>query len=88
MRWSPLVSVLTVLAVTSIFEGVFAAPLDVVLKKRAPPHTMALNSKTLKKDSKTYRNTALGATPYTKSGGGVVKTPHHTTPPKGKDAGR
>jgi len=34
MRWSPLVSIFTVLAVTSIFEGVFAAPLAVVLENR------------------------------------------------------
>ena len=37
MRWSPLVSIFTVLTVTSILEGVFAAPLDVILERRAPP---------------------------------------------------
>jgi hypothetical protein len=35
MRWSPLVSIFTVLAVISILEGVFAAPLDVDLENRA-----------------------------------------------------
>ena len=34
MRWSPLVSLLAVLVVTSIIEGVFAAPLDVILEGR------------------------------------------------------
>jgi hypothetical protein len=35
MRWSPLVVISTALALTSIFEGVVAAPFDVVLEDRA-----------------------------------------------------
>lgn len=34
MRWSPFVTISTILAVTSIFEGVAAAPLDVVREVR------------------------------------------------------
>jgi hypothetical protein len=36
MRWSHLGSIVIILAVTFIFESVFAAPLDVVLEKRVP----------------------------------------------------
>ncbi|EDR09248.1 uncharacterized protein LACBIDRAFT_294111 [Laccaria bicolor S238N-H82] len=34
MRWSPLASIITLLAVTSIFEGVAAAPVAVVIETR------------------------------------------------------
>ena len=35
MCWLPLVSLFAILAVASIIEGVFTAPLDVILKSRA-----------------------------------------------------
>ena len=92
MRWSPSVSIFAVLAVTSIFEGVFAAPLDVILESRAkvkpPPKSKKLTAGSLKKSSATYRKAALKSNTFTKSGGGISKTKTHKTPQKGKDAGR
>jgi len=89
MRWSPSVSIFTVLAVTSIFKGVFAAPLDVILESRAKtPPSKKLTAGSLKKSSATYRKAALRSNTFTKSGGGISKTKTHKTPPKGKDAGR
>ena len=89
MRWSPLVSLFTVLAVTSIFEGVFAAPLDVVLERRAGSSSnKKLTAGSLKTSSSTYRNAALKSNTFTKSGNGITKTTTPKSPPKGKDAGR
>jgi len=91
MRWSPFVSIFTVLAVTSIFEGVFAAPLDVILENRAKVKPAQAKSKkltagSLKKSSSTYRNAALRSSTFTKNGGGISKTKTPKAPPKGKDA--
>ena len=89
MRWSPLVSLFTVLAVTSIFEGVFAAPLDVVLERRVGSSSnKKLTAGSLKTSSSTYRNAALKSNTFTKSGNGITKTTTPKSPPKGKDAGR
>lgn len=93
MRWSPSVSIFTVLAVTSIFEGVFAAPVDVILESRGRVKPATVKSKkltagSLKKSSSTYRNAALKSNTFTKNGGKISKTTTPKTPPKGKDAGR
>jgi hypothetical protein len=93
MRWSLLVSIFTVLAVTSIFEGVFAAPLDVILETRGRVKTPSVKAKkltagSLKKSSSTYRKAALRGNTFTKSGGKIVKTKTPKSPPKKKDAGR
>jgi hypothetical protein len=91
MRWSPLVSVYTLLAVTSIFEGVFAAPLGVVLEPRGrvkPVSVKKITAGSLKKSSSTYRNAALKSSTFSKKGGGISKTKTPKSPPKGKDAGR
>ena len=94
MRWSPLVSLFTVLAITSFFEGVFAAPLDVILENRGVPKTKSRKSRPNhgripEKSSPTYRGAALkeGNT-YTKSGLKITKTKTPKAPRKGKDAGR
>ncbi|KIM42008.1 hypothetical protein M413DRAFT_410605 [Hebeloma cylindrosporum] len=52
MRWSPLISLslFTVLAITSIFESVFAAPLDVEITARSLKNS---------KSSATYRKPTL-----------------------------
>jgi len=97
MRWSPLVSIFAVLAVTSIFEGVFGAPLDdVILEGRAkvkPSNAKAkkLTAGSLKKSSATYRKAALRGPTFSKGKGKVskmTKTKTPKSPPKGKDAGK
>ena len=89
MRWSPLIAIFTVLAVTSIFEGVFAAPVGVVLEKRvATSGSKKLNAGSLKTSSSTYRKTALKSPTFTNKGAGVSKVPTPKSPPAGKDAGR
>ena len=91
MRWSPLVSLFAVLAVTSIIEGVFAAPVDVILEGRARVRSAPskkLTAGSLKKSSSTYRKAALLGSTYTKSSRKIAKIRTPKAPPKGKDAGR
>ena len=83
MRWSPLVSLFAVLAVTSIIEGVFAAPVN-----GQSAASKKLTAGSLKKSSTTYRNAALQSNTFTKSASGVTKIGTPSAPPKGKDAGR
>ena len=61
MRWSPLVSLFAVLAVTSIIESVFAAPLDVILEGRVTTRSQsAAGSRKLRSASlkKSHQKTA------------------------------
>jgi len=86
MRWSSLVTISTVLAVTAIFEGVFAAPLDVgILEKRVE---LAVSPDDLKSSS--YRTAALKGLNFDGNAddGVVNKVASPAAPPKGKDAGR
>ncbi|KIM35506.1 hypothetical protein M413DRAFT_32450 [Hebeloma cylindrosporum] len=78
---------------TSIhLQGVFAAPLDVVLEARgrvkSTPSAKAkkLTAGSLKKSSATYRKAALRSSTFTKSGGKISKTKTPKVAPKGKDA--
>ena len=87
MRWLPLVSLFAVLSVTSIIEGVFAAPLDVILEGRARDKN-GLTAGSLKESSYTYRKNALKGDTFTKSGGKIAKLRTPKSPPGGKDAGR
>ena len=87
--WLPLVSLFTVLTITSIFEGVFTAPLGVVLEKRVGSSgSKKLDAGSLKTSSSTYRNAALKSNTFTKNGAGISKIPTPKSLPKGKEAGR
>ena len=73
MRWSPLGSIFVILAVASVFEGVFAAPLDVVLEKRASRLVKSLR-KVSQENKKKYDADALESSPiYQVTGEGVEK---------------
>jgi len=82
MRWAPIVSVFAVLAVTSIFQSVLAAPVDVVLENRA--RGLKITAKSLKTSN--YRQTATKGSNYSKTKTGVTKVKTPKTPPKGKHA--
>jgi hypothetical protein len=87
MRWSSQVFIFIALAVTSIFEGIFAAPLDVILEKRVE---LVITPDSLKSSSSTYRKTALAGLTFTTTldGKAVSQIPTPASPPPGKDAGR
>ena len=78
MRWSPLGSIFVILAVASVFEGVFAAPLDVVLEKRGNQLAKSLR-KVTKEFDRDYKKAALENSPiYHVAGEGVEKLDRST----------
>ena len=87
MRWSPLIPFFFVvlLSITSIFDTVIAAPIDVstILEKRGPIKLTAGHLK-----NSIYRKTALLGKTFTKKGGKIVQIETPTSPPKGMEAGR